>query len=258
MRTPTSLALLALLTLPGPTAAAQARPAQLEVDHLMIHVAAGAPERAALERAGFIVAPTVNRHDGQGSAAVMVELRNGFIELAWRDDAVPVAPGLEAVANRFRRQSEWKTSGWSPLGIGLRRASGAPDSLPFPTRVVRSEWMRPGAAIEIVSAATDSLGPRLWVVPAMMAANGIADSDSERDRLSKPEDFRHPNGAQRITAVKVIAPESALTTATRLIGATGVVTFERGPEWILDVTLDGGARRQTRDLRPALPMVVHY
>lgn len=47
------------------SAAAQATHPTLEVDHVMIHVAVGAPERAALERAGFVVAPTVNHHDGQ-------------------------------------------------------------------------------------------------------------------------------------------------------------------------------------------------
>jgi hypothetical protein len=252
-----TLTVFAAITAACSTAAAQAAPALLEVDHLMIHVAPGAPERAALERAGFTVAPTVNRHDGQGSASVMVELQNGFLELVWRDDSVSVAPGLEAVAHRFQQQSAWKSTGWSPFGIGLRRAPGAPDSLPFPTRTVRADWMRPGAAIELISA-TDSLGPRLWVVPAMMAANGDPNSESERDRRSDPAVFSHANGAQRFTSVKVIAPGSGLTAGTQLIGATGVVTFERGPEWILDVTLDGGSQHQTRDLRPTLPVILHY
>lgn len=91
-----------------------------------------------------------------------------------------------------------------------------------------------------------------------MAANGSTDSESERERQSNAAVFKHPNGARRITAVKVTAPESALSAATRTIGATGVVTFARGAEWVVEVTLDSGARHETRDLRPVLPLVVRY
>src|SRR5258705_11443232 len=108
----------------------------LEFDHVMIHVAPGAPERAALERAGFRIAPDVNHHEGQGSASITVEFENCFLELVWRDDSVSVAPELARIAQRFQRQGAWRTSGWSPFRIGLRRSSSGPDSLPFPTRAV--------------------------------------------------------------------------------------------------------------------------
>jgi hypothetical protein len=243
------------------SAAADAWPANakpLEVDHLMIHVSPGAKERRALVRAGFRIAPGVNEHEGQGSASITVELQNGFLELAWRDTSVRVAPGLEMVATRFERMGKWRTSGWSPFGIGLRRAVGAPDSLPFPTRVVRGPWMRPGAALEIISAANDTTGPRLWVVSRSMAANGVPESESERDRLSKRETFVHANGARAITAVKVTLPDSAFTPGVEVAAANGPVEFVRGAHWLLEVTFDGGRQRATKDLRPELPLVCHF
>ena len=42
----------------------------LVLDHAWVVVAPGAPERVKLEQAGFIIAPAVNRHDGQGTASV--------------------------------------------------------------------------------------------------------------------------------------------------------------------------------------------
>src|SRR5262249_36078164 len=92
-----------ILLLPGavPLPSSAAPPWALEVDHLMIHVAPGAPERAALEHAGFTIAPDLNQHEGQGSASITVELSNGFLELAYRDTNVSVAPNLEMVARRF-------------------------------------------------------------------------------------------------------------------------------------------------------------
>jgi hypothetical protein len=252
-----ALAIFATSFLVAPAARAAPKPI-IDVDHLMIGVSARAPERAALERAGFRIARNVNRHEGQGSASVTVELENGFLELAWRDDSVSVSPGLERVAERFQKASAWRTSGWSPFGLGLRSASGAPDSLPFPTRTVRAPWMDPGARIELVSPAIDTAGPRVWVVSPDMAADGSTTSRSERDRHSNPEGFLHPNHAQRITRVLVTAPPGGLTPTTDLVSRYGQIQFSLGSAWLLDVTFDRGVRHQTRDLRPELPLVVHF
>jgi hypothetical protein len=263
--------LLLGLALPNVSAAAGVQPAAararsvrqsqadlpLEFDHVMIHVAPGAPERTALEHVGFRIAPDINQHEGQGSASITVELENCFLELVWRDDSVSVEPALEKIARRFERQGHWRTSGWSPFGIGLRRSSSGPDSLPFPTRAVSSPWMEPGAKIEIVSAAEDTLGPRIFVVPRVMAANGQPDSESERRRLSQPETFLHANGSRRVTRVRVLAPARALTPATQLAARFSPVVFASASGWLLDVTFDGGRKGITRDLRPALPMIVH-
>jgi len=226
----------------------------LEVDHLMIHVGLGAPERAALEAAGFRIAPGVNQHGGQGSASITVEFADSFLELTWRDPNVPVSPGLEPVAARFQKQGEWRTSGWSPLGIGLRRRGAAPDSFPVPTKRVRSEWMEAGDYIDIL-APGDTLGPRLWVVSPSMGADGRAASARERERLATPENFAHPNGARRITGVRVFLPARSLTPAARMVAGHSPVEFRAAAEWRIEVTLDGGTRHLTRDLRPRLPIV---
>jgi hypothetical protein len=231
---------------------------RLEIDHVMIHVAPGAPERAALTRAGFTIAPGVNPHEGQGSASITVELANGFFELVWRDTGVSVAPGLEKVAQRFERMGQWRSSGWAPVGVGLRRNRTAPDSLPFATRPVRGPWMPPGASIEIISAASDTAGPRLWVVPRMMAANGVPESDSERRRLAQKATFLHSNHAHAITGVKITAPDLSLTPATALAAEFSPVTFAPGSSWLLEITFDGGRKGVSRDLRPDLPFLCHF
>jgi hypothetical protein len=117
--------------------------------------------------------------------------------------------------------------------------------------------MEPGQSIQIL-APGDSIGPRLWVVPQTMAANGRPESDSERRRLAQPESFAHPNGAKRITAVRVLVPKRALTPATEQVARYSPVTFAAASDWLLDVTFDNGTKHATKDLRPDLPMVVHY
>src|SRR5262245_44285469 len=86
------------------TRAAEAPPFVLS--HAWIVVTTGAPERKALETAGFTIAPTVNRHDGQGTASITVEFLNCFLELIYPDPTVPVSPPTQPRAAKFRLQPQ--------------------------------------------------------------------------------------------------------------------------------------------------------
>src|SRR3982750_4638210 len=90
----------------GPTTTPSRAPGAFEIDHLWIAVSPGAPERTALEQAGFQVAAKVNSHAGQGTSSVTVELDNGFLELIYADPAVPVLPDLEAVHAQFQKRAD--------------------------------------------------------------------------------------------------------------------------------------------------------
>src|SRR5712671_1774136 len=71
--------------------------------------------------------------------------------------------------------------------------------------------------------------------------------------------FLHPNGARRLTGLRVVAPDAdGLPPAASYIVGHGLVKFDVGGRWLLDVTLDGGKQGVTRNLEPDLPMVVHY
>src|SRR5205085_10931283 len=103
MRVLRILVLLSAIT--GSAFAAPARP--LELSHAWIVVKERAPERTALEKAGFRIAPTVSRHDGQGTASISVELLNGYLELIYPDSTVPVSPAIKVGAEKFRMKSAW-------------------------------------------------------------------------------------------------------------------------------------------------------
>src|SRR5678815_5352472 len=74
------------------TSAFQSDKRPLALSHAWIVVPTGAPQRTVLEKAGFRIAPTINRHDGQGTASVSVEFLNGFFELIYPDPTVPISP----------------------------------------------------------------------------------------------------------------------------------------------------------------------
>jgi len=71
--------------------------------------------------------------------------------------------------------------------------------------------------------------------------------------------FLHPNGARRLTGLRVIAPSAdSFPPAASYIAGHGLVKFDVGRRWLLEVTLDNGKQRKTKNLEPDLPIVIHY
>ena len=239
-----------LIAAAGPASAAEAPP--LTLSHVWVVVRTGAPERKALERAGFRIAPTVNRHDGQGTASVTAELRNGFLELIFPDSTVPVSPSSRAGADKFRMKSRWRETGYSPIGIVFDRTPTTPDTLPFPTWRVSADWMEKGTFIEMMT-------PKEMPSAVSLSISSHSESMRAMESAGKDAMLRHPSGAQRLTRVRVVAPSAdRLPPAASYVAGYGLVKFDIGSQWLLDVTLDNGAQGVTKDLRPDLPMVLHY
>jgi Glyoxalase-like domain len=240
-----ALILLALATAP---AAAQS---QIELDHVWIMVSPNAPERAVLERAGFRISPDVNRHDGQGTASITVEFENAYLELIWPDSTVTVAPGLERAAEKFRQRMLWRSSGWCPVGIGLRRTAPSNDALPFPTWSWTAEWMPKGSEMVMLTPRDDTRSPALFIEP-----RGLTDTGEQAARAAL---YDHPIGARRITAIRLISPKTYQPIASlKYLQTQHVLSIKAGDQWLLELTFDGGKRKQTKDLRPDLPVVIRY
>jgi hypothetical protein len=220
----------------------------LNLSHAWIVVKTGAPERAVMEKAGFRFAPEINRHDGQGTASVSVELLNGYFELLYPDPTVAVSPGLKAGAEKFRLKSEWRTSGYSPIGIVFERTPTTPAAFPFPTWKIVADWMGEGRFIEML---TPKETPKCLSLSISPFVEGPHDPKDPR--------VRHPNGARRLTALRVVAPTAdRLPPSASWIASQGLMKFDVGAEWLLDVTLDDGKQGITKDFRPDLPLTVHY
>jgi Glyoxalase-like domain len=229
----------------------------LTLDHAWIVVTTRAPQRAALEQAGFRIAPTINRHDGQGTASVTIEFLNGFLELIYPDPEVPVSPALQAGAEKFRLKSRWRDTGYSPIGIVFARTPATPQKFPFATWKISADWMEPGTFIELVTPKDMAKAVSLSI-----SSHSVNAREANEARARDPDKramFLHPNGARRLTRLRVLAPTlDAFPPASAYVAEHTPVKFERGSGWLLEVTLDNAAQNHTADLRPDLPMDVHY
>ena len=232
---------------------------ELRFDHVWIMVSPNAPERAALERAGFQIAPTVNHHEGQGTASVTVEFQNAFLELMWLDPDVPVAPGYERAVEKFRQRVLWRTSGWCPIGIGFRRTSPASAPLPFPTWSLKPDWLPPGSSIEMLTPRDDTKSPSLFISPRELAMDEATVLKFINSGSPNASMYRHPNGVRRVTAVRLVSPKTyepiePLTYLQKL----KVVELGQNDDWLVELTLDGGQKHKVQDMRPQLPLLVRY
>ena len=231
--------------------------AELEFDHVWIVVSRDAPERTALEHAGLKISPNVNHHDGQGTASITAEFLNAYIELLWPDPMVAVAPGAERGVEKFKQRMNWRTSGWCPIGIGLRRTSPN-TTLPFPTWSIAPGWMPAGTAIEILTPRDDTKSPSFFIEPPVLTVNEEANRKlAENDPKRAP--FQHSIGVERITEVRIVRPKAYQPIAPFVyLERAGVVKTEEGNEWAVDIVFDDERKAQTKDLRPNLPLIIHY
>jgi hypothetical protein len=253
---------ISIVLLPLLISCAGVRPraaAPVAFDHLWIVVQTGAPERAVLERAGFRFDPVVSRHDGQGTASVTAEFRNAYLELLWPDPSVPIAPGLERGAEKFRQRMLWRTSGWSPIGINLHYTGSAPQTLPLPVWQITPPWMPAGSAIIMLMPRDDTISPSLSIHSGALPVPEDANEKVLRARDGNTDLLVHPIGVQRVTGVRVIAPASYRPIpAMTYLQEQRVFDVTAGDAWAVELTFDGGAQQRAKDFRPELPLLIRY
>ena len=135
----------------------------LDLDHVFILCAAGAPEARALTDLGLIEGSS-NRHPGQGTACRRFFFDSWYLELLWVEDA------QEAQREPARRVGLWerwtgRASGGCPFGVILRPGPGAPDSPPppFPAWSYQPVYFPAGLSIDVSSDASPTEPLFFWL-----------------------------------------------------------------------------------------------
>ena len=103
----------------------------LNIDHIFVCSAFGAPEAEALLDAGFVEGSS-NIHPGQGTSNRRFFFEHGFLELLWVHDEDEARSALTAQTRLWERWSQ-RGRPANPFGICFSSPSASMQSLPFKT-----------------------------------------------------------------------------------------------------------------------------
>lgn len=212
---------------------------RIELDHLFICTAPGAPEAEELVRFGLREGPP-NQHPGQGTANRRFAFVNAMIELLWVSD-VQEAQGEYSRHTLLWERWSGREGKASPFGICLRPVDSQNTESPFPAWEYRPSYLPVPLVMHIGKAGVEE---PMWVYLSFMR------------RIDREHQFvEHPIGIREITSLTLTTPVLLRSTAAERIVESGILSVQKGPNSILEIQFDGNLRNQVADFRPHLPLV---
>ena len=212
---------------------------QIELDHLFVCTAPGAPEAEKLAQFGLHEGPP-NQHSGQGTASRRFSFANAMIELFWVSDA------REAQSESARRTLLWerwsgRQGNASPFGICVRPVNPRDTGSPFPAWEYRPAYLPDSLSMQISEAGVEE---PMWIHLSFM-------------RRAQREGWftEHPVGVREITRLTLTTPTPLRSNASQKIIESGVLTARTGATSLLEIEFDGHRRKERVDFRPHLPVL---
>ena len=219
---------------------------EIELDHVFVCTAPGAPEAKKLIEFGLIEGPP-NQHFGQGTSCRRFAFANAMIELFWVSDP------SEAQNQGTRSTLLWerwtgRESKASPFGIcvrptdpeGIEGIEGIEEP-PFPARDYRPAYLPDPLAMHIGEAGIEE---PMWIYMSFMKR-------TQREHWFK----EHPIGIRTITGLALTTSKPLRSGASQKVVKSGILSTLVGTAPLLEIEFDGKVRNERMDFRPQLPIV---
>ena len=213
---------------------------RIELDHLFVCTAPGAPEAEKLVQFGLREGPP-SQHAGQGTANRRFAFANAMIELLWVSDS------REAQSQSTRRTLLWerwsgREDNASPFGICLRPADSQDTGPPFPGWEYRPAYLSDPLFMHIGDVGIEE---PMWVYLSFMR------------RAQREQWFiEHPIGIREITRLTLTSPVPLRSPVAQRIVESGVLSARMGATSLLEIEFDCNRRKEHVDFRPHLPLVI--
>ena len=214
------------------------------IDHLFVCVATGAPEAEHLIASGLREG-SPNVHKGQGTANRRFFFDNFMLELLWVND--PSAVLLDEGVAKTQLVTRCEMRDACPFGVCL-----IPRDLDSPVPFASWPYSPPYArAVKIDVASDAGLDEPMWF---------YFDSVTPREmrEMREREPREHPAGMREFTAMRLMSPVAPVSDAAGEIQSRGLIEFASGPEYVAELTFDGGVAGKRIDLRPGLPLTIQW
>lgn len=222
---------------------------RLELDHLFICVRSQAPEAKLLQDLGLREGFRRN-HPGQGTTNVCFCFNNAYLELLWLCDTNEIQSEIVRSMGLWER-CRWQETKACPFGIALRSTKQDTIQLPFSSWDYYAPFLPPGKSIPIAANSNNLTEPLIFVAPNLPKY-------STSSAATRPPVI-HPLGLQEITKVKISLPGEATFSAEMLkLMELGLVQFERGEGYHLEIEFDRGKTSQLKSFEQILPLSMRW
>jgi hypothetical protein len=218
----------------------------LEIDHVFVCAAAGAPEADLLLTAG-LAEGLPNTHPGQGTACRRFPFRNAYLELVWVHDEAEARGDATAPTRLWERWHGRSDGRTSPFGVCVRATGG--DPILFPTWSYRPAYLPPGTDIPVATNGDALHEPMLFVMPPSLRPGGRSPGGAPPV---------HPSGVRELTRVEVAGALEDPGEALGVLAGSGLIELRAGRPPLLVLGFDGESAGRSVDLRPALPLVLRW
>jgi len=212
---------------------------QIELDHLFVCAAPGAPEAEQLLRFGLHEG-LPNQHPGQGTACRRFSFVNAMVELLWVSDPKEVQ---SESAKRTLLWERWSSrqSNACPFGICVRPVNPQDIGSPFSAWEYRPAYLPDPLCMQIGEAGIEE---PMWVHLSFM-------------RRAQREGWftKHPVGVREITRLALTTPTPLRSNASQKMVESGVLATRTGATFLLEIEFDGHPRKEHVDSRPHLPVI---
>ncbi len=212
----------------------------LELDHCFILVSPGAPEAARLIELGLIEGPG-NRHPGQGSANRRFFFADGMLELLWLHDPVEARRGPGRDLRLVERAGDPPAS---PFGLILRDDGPTDSAPPFDGWTYQPDYFEPPQAFHVGANSADLREPLCIFAPFRLPPPAIEPARVNRELR-----------IERVRVTTLATPGSAVLARLEAVERLEIVY---GQPHLLELGLAGAGSRAPVDLRPALPLRLHW
>ena len=239
---------------------------KLEIDHVNIWVENPKEAQAKLVKLGFTIVPDSlsQVHHGQGTAGKYFNFLNGYLELIFVHDSIEFQQNINKNQSLdFSERANHEKNNASPFSIALKMKDYDLGEIPFPKIPYHQDWMEKDRKIyAAITSKTHLKEPSIFVVYPELEAVNFESTVALKDIQSGDDTwktlFKHSNGTEKITAVKITSPNIDMTTETmKTLGNLVTLKVKSGDEHLMELYFDNQAQGKSFDLRPELPLIVH-
>lgn len=211
----------------------------IELDHFLVIVEPGAPEADRLTDIG-LVEGTSNDHSGQGTANRRFFFSNWGLELAYVRDAEEALNGKASGLRIVERAADHNAS---PFGLIVHRTTDDTDD-PFPGWHYYPEYFSTDKYF-VVGENSDVFEEPLCICMPIMAP-------------ARPEQPPQADSFTHVTEVIINVPVDQPSTVLQTVGECDGVSLCIGEPHCMEIVFKDGVEGRSKDLRPDLPLIIHW